>query len=144
METEEKETIKSEGKLRNATPHSLHIYDPQGKKLLLELEQPKFYIRMKSEKQKFQHQIEIEGKKIDVYDEQKFTGLMDQDGKDLDFNDLFSDGKDDVYIVAWPVIDHVRKNHPEYANRFYMVDTGPEGGVRDTGGRLKGTRRLIQ
>lgn len=133
------------GNIINATPHSLHLYTKDKSKMLMELKSEEFYIRMKSEPQKYLYSMEIEGVFMDVNTEQEFTGLMDQNGKDLDVTQLFANDKEEnMYIVAWPVLEYIKKNYSSYSTRFFTVDSGPVGGVRDSSGRIIGTINLIQ
>jgi len=133
------------GNIINATPHSIHLYSKDKKKMLMVLESEGFYIRMKSEPQIFLYTIDIDDISMDVNSEQDFTGLMDQSGKDLDVKQLFDGEKlENMYIVAWPVLEYVKKNYSMYSDRFFTPDSGPQGGVRDSGGRIIGTINLIQ
>lgn len=126
--------------LFNLTPHAIHIYDDDGKTLLMPAIPSHGELRLKSEPQRDTPPLEVgNGVSIRVVERQRFVGL-DPASRGYAVFDAQKHTKGAAFIVSAVLAEWLVAQPFELT--VLAPSTGPTYVVRDDEGRTVGTKRL--
>ena len=131
----------------SCTPHDIHVYPLQ------KATRPMAVIRHKPEvapvlrvrsstRPEFIEGIHIDEAQsltLEVYEKEEWDELVDDSGNPVDVKKLCAETEEYLKIVSQPVAEYIAKYAREHMSRFVTSNTGPDGVVRDSKGRIAGT-----
>lgn len=123
-----------EGQILNFTPHDVTIYKSKnsGNVIATIPRQQGQVLRLLQNEPNMKDPVKVGDTDVPAIEPSEYTGLN------------FMPPADSSIVVSMLVADYIVTHFPGLCRHVFVPDTSPQGGVRDAGGNIIGTTRLVQ